>query len=100
LSLETLDDGPPVVGYIPIVGISEVTPAEVSGVAKVRLHWSTQPGRVFRPVISTDLANWQTFAGSPTPLEIDSQHHTIQWLDIDIPESHREKAFVRLESVR
>jgi arylsulfatase A-like enzyme len=100
LSLETLDDGPPVTGYIPIVGISEVTPAEVSGVAKVRLHWSTQPGRVFRPVISTDLANWQTFAGSPTPLEIDSQHHTIQWLDIDIPESHREKAFVRLESVR
>ena len=96
-SLETLDAGAPVMGYIPSVGISELNAAEVSGVAKVRLHWSTQPGRVFRPVISTDLSDWQTL---PEFSEIDSQHHTIQWLEVGIPETHREKAFIRLEPVR
>ena len=100
-SLETLDAGQPVTGYIPTLGISELTTAEVSGVAKVRLHWPTQPGRVFRPVISTDLDEWQSLPGPPAePLEIDSQHHTIQWLEMENPETHREKAFIRLESVR
>lgn len=100
-SLETLDAGAPVAGYIPLVGISELTAAEVTGVAKVRLHWTTQPGRVFRPVISSDLGDWQSLPGPPAePLEIDSQHHTIQWLEVEIPEAYRGKAFVRLESVR
>jgi hypothetical protein len=101
VSLETLDAGPPVTGYIPVVGISELTAAEVSGVAKVRLHRSTQPGRVFRPAISSDLDDWQTLPGPPAePLEIDSEHHTIQWLEVEIPEAYRGKAFIRLESVR
>lgn len=100
-SLETLDAGPPVTGRIPMVGLSESAPAEISGVSKVRLHWSTQPGRVFRPLISADLVTWQPLTGgNGNPLEIDSLHHTIQWLEAEIPESYRGKGFIRLEPVR
>lgn len=96
-SLETLDAGTPIMGYLPEVGLSETLPAEVSGLERVRLHWSTQPGRAVRPVISTNLLDWQTIAEGS---EIDSQHHTIQWLEITIPETHRQRGFVRLETVR
>jgi hypothetical protein len=100
-SLETLDAAPAIMGYIPIVGISELTAAEISGVEKVRLHWSTQPGRVFRPMISANLQDWETLPEPPAdPLEIDSLHHTIQWLELNIPVAYRGKAFIRLESVR
>ena len=101
LSLETLDAGPPVMGYVPVVGISETNPAEVSGLSKVRLHWSTQPGRVFQPKISTNLQSWDALpGGAEPPMEIDSQHHTIQWLELEIPAAYRDKGFIRLESVR
>ena len=100
-ALETLDSGPPVMGYVPFVGISETSLAEVSGLSKVRLHWSTQPGRVFQPKISTNLQAWDALpGGAEPPLQIDSQHHTIQWLELDIPAAYRDKSFIRLESVR
>jgi arylsulfatase A-like enzyme len=100
-SIETLEAGPPLIGRIPLVGLSELKPAELSGVSSVRLYWSTQPSRVFRPVISDDMATWEPLpGGSGNPLEIESLHHTIQWLEAEIPESYRQKAFIRLEAVR
>ena len=100
-SLETLEAGPPLIGRIPWVGLSESEPAEVSGVSSVRLHWSTQPTRVFRPMISGDMGSWEPLPGEDgNPLEIDSLHHTIQWLEAEIPAAYRQKAFIRLEPVR
>lgn len=100
-SLETLDAGPAVMGYIPLLALSEAKPTSIAGVEKVRLHWSTQPGRVFRPMISSDLANWIPLAGgNGNPMEVDSKHHTIQWLEADIPEAYRGSGFIRLEPVR
>jgi hypothetical protein len=93
-------DGPTATDVrIPIVGIAETTPSPVSGLSKVRLHWSTQPGRSFRPEISSDLATWQPFLSGGNPVKIPSGHHTIQWLEVEIPEIYRDKGFVRLVPV-
>ncbi|RYD35725.1 MAG: hypothetical protein EOP87_06850, partial [Verrucomicrobiaceae bacterium] len=100
-SLETLEAGPSITGRIPLLGLTESRATSVAGVEKVRLHWSTQPGRVFRPMISADLSGWIPLPGAGgNPMEVGSGHHTIQWLEADIPEAYRGRGFIRLESVR
>lgn len=98
-ALETLDSTAETLGRIPIVGIAEKTPAPVSGLSKVRLHWSTQPGRTFRPEISSDLVNWEPISSGGNPLQVPSGHHTIQWLEVEIPAFYQNSGFIRLGPV-
>jgi len=98
-ALETLDSTAQTTGRIPIVGIAEKTPAPVSGLSKVRLHWTTQPGRTFQPMISSDLVNWEPILSGGTPVQVPSGHHTIQWLEVEIPPIYQNNAFIRLGPV-
>ena len=43
-SIETLDSAPAVTGYLSVMGIAEAVPAAVTGMSRLRLFWSTQPG--------------------------------------------------------
>ncbi len=98
-ALETLDSVAQTTGRIPIVGIAEETPAPVSGLSKIRLHWSTQPGRTFQPQISSDLVTWEPLLGGGNPVQVPSGHHTIQWLEVEIPPAYQNSAFIRLAPV-
>jgi hypothetical protein len=47
------------------------------------------------------MENWEPLRDAEdNPLEIDSQHHTIQWLETEIPAAYRDKGFIRLEALR
>jgi arylsulfatase A-like enzyme len=96
-ALETLDTGGVVLSRIPEVGISEFAPAAVSGMERVRLFWSTRPGQVVEPVISSDLATWTPLMEDGSPIQVSTRFGTIRWLEVKIPEAHRKNAFLRLD---
>lgn len=99
-AIETLDTGGTVLDRIPELGISEFTPAAVSGMERVRLFWSTRPGQVVEPAISGDLATWEPLTdGGGTPIRVSTRFGTIRWLEVEIPESRRDGAFLRLQLV-
>ncbi len=95
-ALETFDVGEAILGRIPEVGVSEFAPAAVSGLERVRLFWSTRPGQSVEPVISADLAAWEPLLENDSPMEVNTRFGTIRWLEVEIPEAHRERAFLRL----
>ncbi|WP_193214070.1 sulfatase family protein [Luteolibacter marinus] len=98
-AIETLDVGPERLCRIPEVGISEFTPAAVSGVEKVRLYWTTQPGQTVEPVISSDLNSWQPLLDGGVPVQVGTEHGTIRWFEATIPAEFKERSFIQLQTV-
>jgi hypothetical protein len=98
-ALETLTAGTHQLGRVPILQLSQLTTSVVQEVEKVRLCWTTQPGEVVRPVISTNLAGWSPILEASLPLEVVTDHGTIRWKEVLIPVGYRSRAFIRLEVV-
>jgi hypothetical protein len=96
-AIETLTPEPAVQDRLPVLRLSEFEAAEVSGVAPVRLYWTTRPGEVVRPMISNNLSAWQPVIENSMPLEVATDHGTIRWKEIEIPSGFQDKAFLRLE---
>lgn len=99
VAIETLTSGPELLCWIPNVGISEFTPAAVSGVERVRLYWSTRPGQTVEPVISGDLNSWQPLLDGGQPIQIRTDHGTIRWFEADIPAAFKDGSFIQLQTV-
>ena len=98
-AIETLDSGADLLCRIPVVGLSEFTPAAVSGVEKVRLHWTTQPGQTVEPRVSPDLKNWQPLLDGGLPIQVRTDHGTIRWIEVEVPSAFKDGAFFQLQTV-
>jgi len=98
-ALETLTAGTNQLGRVPILNLSQLTTSVVQEVEKVRLFWTTQPGQVVQPVISTNLTSWTPILEGGLPLEVATDHGTIRWKEVAIPAEYRQHAYIRLKVI-
>lgn len=94
----TVTDSPPeVMCRRPILNISEFDAGIAGAGARLRLHWTAQPGLTVVPEWSTDMAAWTAATNSSgLPLTVTTIHGTIQWLNLTMPWTSLNNAFVRL----
>lgn len=98
-SLEVFGEGEPVTRRLPILQLSEARPAAApAGETDVRLYWTSRPGQRGTLLVSSDLQEWTPVEKDGQPLSVTANQGTLTWVDVEVPEAYRQRAFFRLRT--